>query len=218
MHGEPEFQRRLELIERAVRELEATSDAGLRATTQQLVQSIMELHGRGLDRLLTLVRGAGAAGDAMIDTLADDPLVGSLLVLYGLHPVDVRSRVSQGLDDARAALTPKGVSIELVSLDEETSALRLRLHGLRQGDGATPDLVRRAVDEAVRSAAPDIASLVIDDDTIAAPVGASPLMLVDHRGRPLHRSRDAHGQPAAPAVVETPTARGARGHVEERST
>jgi hypothetical protein len=189
MHGEQEFQRRLELIERAIRELEATPDAGLRATMQQLVQSIMELHGGGLDRLMAIVRDTGAAGDAIVERLGQDPLVGSLLILYGLHPRDVRSRVADGLDTARAALGPKGVSLELVSLDEAAGLLRARLQGVRHGHGSTLEVVRQTIEEAVRATAPEVTSILLDDETVEAPAGASPLTLTDHRGLPLHRAR-----------------------------
>ena len=56
----------------------------------------MELHGAGLDRLMEIVAQAGASGYALMDDFAGDDLVASLLLLYGLHPHDLETRVSEG--------------------------------------------------------------------------------------------------------------------------
>ena len=52
-----DFERRLELIERSVRKSKRPPIAGLRATAQQLVQAVLELHAQSLERLLEVVHG-----------------------------------------------------------------------------------------------------------------------------------------------------------------
>ena len=51
MPAQPEFQQRLKSIERLLGEIEATADPNLRATAQELVQLVMDLHGAGLERM-----------------------------------------------------------------------------------------------------------------------------------------------------------------------
>jgi hypothetical protein len=204
MHGEQEFQRRLQLIERAIRELEATPDAGLRATAQQLVQSIMELHGASLDRLMEIVHEAGAPGDAIIDRLGGDPLVRSLLLLYGLHPLDFATRVRAGVDQACAGLQSHGVAVELTSLNEVDGAVRLRVRPIGLGGGLSPEVLTQLVEDTIRDAAPDATSIVIDGATPENLAPVVPLVLMDRRGRPLNKARDGHataGDADAPAIA-----------------
>ena len=61
------------------------------------MESILELHGAGMERMMELVAESGQAGDAAIRRFANDILVASLLVLHDLHPDDMETRVRQVL-------------------------------------------------------------------------------------------------------------------------
>ncbi len=152
MAGEKDFERRLELIERGVREIEAAADAGLRATAQQLVQSILELHAMSLERLLEIVHGSGEAGQDVIDRLGRDVLVSKLLLLHSLHPLPLESRVVQALDDVRPLLRPHHADVELVGIAE--GVVRARVNG----SATLVPLVERAILEA----APDVTALEVE--------------------------------------------------------
>jgi hypothetical protein len=188
MHGEQEFQRRLHLIERSIRALEATPDAGLRATAQQLVQAIMELHGASLDRLMEIVHEAGAPGDAIIDRLGGDPLVRSLLLLYGLHPLDFATRIRAGVAQACASLRSHGVAIDLTSVNETDGTVRVRVRPIGLGDGLTPEGLTLIVEDTLRDAAPDATSIEIEGATPENLAPVQPLILMDRRGRPMKDS------------------------------
>ena len=162
MAGDKDFERRLELIERGVREIEAAADAGLRATAQQLVQSILELHSMSLERLLEIVHGSGNEGQDIIDRLGRDTLVSKLLLLHSLHPLSLEARVMQALDDVRPLLRPHHADVELVGIAD--GAVRARV----SGGAALVPLVERAILEA----APDVTSLEVEGRaTEAAVVG-----------------------------------------------
>ena len=64
------------------------------AHAKELMESLMELHGAGFDRILEIAAAAG--NNDLIEAFARDNLVGSLLVLYGLHPDDFETRVRRG--------------------------------------------------------------------------------------------------------------------------
>jgi hypothetical protein len=147
-----DLHRRLEIIERGVKELESASDPGLRATAQQLVQAILELHEAGLERLLDIVSASGIAGPPILNQLGRDPLVSHLLLLHSLHPLTLEARVRQAIESARPALGERHAEVELVSsLD---GVVKVRVLGGAE-DKAT-------VERAIFELAPDAARIEVE--------------------------------------------------------
>ena len=58
-------------------------------------------------------------GQSIIDELGQDELVGSLLLLHGLHPLSLEARILQALEKIRPYLGSHGGNVELVSVDED---------------------------------------------------------------------------------------------------
>jgi Fe-S cluster biogenesis protein NfuA len=161
MPAQPEFQQRMQSIEGLLGRIESEADPSLRATVQELVQLVMDLHGAGIERMLELIRGSGDGGESILHKLGRDELVASLLVLYGIHPMDLEARVTQALDKARSRLRAHEGEVELLSIQD--GAVRLRLHARGHGCGSTGQPLKQIVEDAVYQGAPDIASLVIED-------------------------------------------------------
>jgi hypothetical protein len=155
MPGTPEFQRRLELVESLIRQIEAAGDPNIRMAAREMVQLVMELHGAGLERILEILRANGQAGQSVLDTLGRDDLVSSLLVLYGLHPLGMEERVRQAIDKANRQMRSAGAAVEMIGMEDGAVHLRLKKNG------QAPAL-REAIEAAIYEAAPDIASLAID--------------------------------------------------------
>jgi Fe-S cluster biogenesis protein NfuA len=160
MPGKPEFQQRLQSIERLLGEIEGAADPSLRTSVQQLVQLVMDLHGAGLERVVELIRADAAGGESLIQKLGRDELVASILVLYGLHPLDFEARITEGLDKARVRLRSHQGEVELLSIQE--GAVRLRLHANGHGCGSTAQALTEMVEDAMYQSAPDITALVIE--------------------------------------------------------
>ena len=79
---------------------------------------MLELYGAGLER----VAGAPSTPtDHGSRRLADDELVGNLLVLHDLHPDDVDTRVQRALDQVRPYLGSHAGGVSLSGVDEEAS-------------------------------------------------------------------------------------------------
>ena len=74
---EKEFQQRIQKVDALVRKVETLADAEARATALELFQTIMDLHGVGLERMMEIVFDGGGAGGELIDKLARDDLVAS---------------------------------------------------------------------------------------------------------------------------------------------
>jgi len=149
-----EFQQRVARIEEMVRKLEAAADPNLRTTARELIQSLMELHAEGLGRILEGILAEGEVGSTLVARLGQDPLVGSLLVLYNLHPEDFDTRVRRGLDKARMALRKQGATLQVVAVGEET--VRVRITGSNGQD------LQTLVTEALYETAPDASEIVIE--------------------------------------------------------
>jgi hypothetical protein len=159
MTAQPEFQQRFESIERLIREIETASDPDLCKTAKALVQAVMDLQGTALERLLEIVHAAGEPGQAIIDGLARDELVSSVLVLYGLHPLGIEDRVRLALEKVEARVRPSGGAVGLISMDH--GAVRVKIQANGHGHGSAQSL-KQSVEEAVYQAAPDITSLEVE--------------------------------------------------------
>ena len=133
-----DVQRRLQRVEALVETVQRTADPSVRAATQELIETILDLHGAGLDRILEIVTGVADNGEAMLDRFSRDELVASLLMLHGLHPVDFETRVRKAVETLRPALRSQGGSVELLSIEEGVVRVRLTRsgHGCSGSDGA----------------------------------------------------------------------------------
>gem|GEM_PF-1372727 len=158
--GKTEFRRRLQKVEELVNQVEATVDPKARAGAIELVQTMMDLHGTGIERIMELVFEAGPAGRAIIDRFASDEIVSSLLLLYGLHPLPFEARVLQALDKVRPDLRSHGGDVELVGIEE--TSIRLRLHGNCHGCASSAMTLKLAIEEAIYDAAPDLTGLEVE--------------------------------------------------------
>ena len=159
MSENKELSHRLQRIGGLVQEIESIADPSVRASTRQLVQLLMEFHGAGLDRALEIAANSGDAGMRLIDELGRDPLVSSLLVLYGLHPDDLETRVSRAVEQVLPKVQRGGGELELLGTEDGIVRLRLGLTG--HACASTGATLQSTVEEAIYEAAPDVASIVV---------------------------------------------------------
>jgi Fe-S cluster biogenesis protein NfuA len=155
-----DFREDMRQIGELVQQIESIADPAARASTKKLVQSIMDLHGRALEKALEVVATAGEPGMSIIDRLGDDPLVSSVLILYGLHPEDLQTRVIKAVDRIRPQLRKQGCEVELLDVDE--GAIRVRVETGSHSCGSTAKTLQASLEGAIYDAAPDLTSLVIE--------------------------------------------------------
>ena len=157
---EKDFREEVQRIGGMVQEIESIADPAVRAATKNLVQSLMDLHGAALEKALDIVADAGDSGMNIIDRLGRDSLVSSVLILYGLHPEDVETRVMQAVDRLRPQLRKQGCELELI--ESTNGVIRLRVETGSHTCGSTAKTVHATVEGAIYDAAPDLTSLVIE--------------------------------------------------------
>ena len=160
MDDEKDFQKRVQKIGGLVQDLESIADPAARAAAKELVQLLMDLHGTALERVMEIVFQSGESGPTVIDELGQDQLVSSLLVLYGLHPDDLQTRVERKLKQIRSALHKKGAEAKLVSVINGEVRLHVSLEG--HTCGSTKGTVQGTLEVAMYEAAPDLTSLVVE--------------------------------------------------------
>lgn len=147
-------------IEELVHEIENLPDANSRSAAAELVQLLMEFYGQGLSRILAIAAKASvgeASGKGLVDAFAADALISQLLVLHGLHPVDMPTRIGQALDKVRPLLHSHGGDVELLGI--ENGLVRLRLEGSCNGCPSSTLTLKNAIEEAIYEFAPDINGL-----------------------------------------------------------
>jgi Fe-S cluster biogenesis protein NfuA len=161
----------MEQIEGLVRKIENLPDPEARATALALVQALMEFHGAGLERLMEIIADSGDSGYAVFDRFAGDDLVGSLLLLYGLHPLPLEMRVMQALDKVRPYLDSHGGNVELLGIAD--GVVRLRMQGTCKTCPSSSMTLKLAIEEAIYAAAPDVVSIEAENVQEEAPVAQS---------------------------------------------
>src|SRR4029450_4343580 len=97
----------MEQIEGLIQKIETLPDPEARASAVALVQALMEFHGAGLERMMEIIAELGE-GYAVFDRFAAEDLVGSLLLLYGLHPLPLEAPVGRALHKGRPYLESHG--------------------------------------------------------------------------------------------------------------
>ena len=160
MAEDKDFRERVQRIGGLVQEIEAIADPALRATTKELVQSLMDMHGAVLERALEIVSAAGEPGMSLIEHLGRDPMVSSVLVLYGLHPEDLDTRVLKAIDRVKPQLRKQGCEVELLGLSE--GVVKIRVQTGEHTCGSTAKTAQATLEGAIYEAAPDIVSLAIE--------------------------------------------------------
>jgi Fe-S cluster biogenesis protein NfuA len=160
MSEEKDFQQRVRRIGALVDEIETIADPAARSSTRQLVQLVMEFHGLALDRTLEILADGGEAGMNFIEQLGRDPMVSSLLVLYGLHPDSLETRVRKAVERLEPKLRRDSAVIELLGIED--GAVRIRVTPGEHTCGSTTKALQASVEDAIYEAAPDIASLTIE--------------------------------------------------------
>jgi Fe-S cluster biogenesis protein NfuA len=177
--GMQEHQRQAARIETLVQEVASFTDPHARAITEELIQALVDMYGEGLARLLEITAATDSAGLALIETFAHDDLLSPLLMLHGLHPLDIETRVEQALEQIRPALKSQGGTVELVRVEDGRAYLRLQ--GSCHSCTASSATLKLALEEALYQALPDLDGLEIEDVSDAPPRTAIPMLFVPSR-------------------------------------
>jgi Fe-S cluster biogenesis protein NfuA len=172
-------QQRAKRIEELVQEVSTFSNPQARATTEELIQALLDMYGEGLAHILELIEQSDLKGYALMQTLASDDLVGSLFMLHDLHPIDLETRIAKALAEVRPYLKSHGGNVQFLKV--ENGIAYLRLEGSCQGCGASTSTLKATIEEAIYSAAPDLDGLEVEGVVEPPPRRGTPITLVPRR-------------------------------------
>jgi Fe-S cluster biogenesis protein NfuA/nitrite reductase/ring-hydroxylating ferredoxin subunit len=158
------LQERVARMETLLGEIEALEDPNARQKAAEVVGILLELYGEGLARMMETV-AQGEEGERAFEAFADDELISHLLLLHGLHPLDVETRVIGALEEVRPYLKSHGGNVEFLGV--EGGVARLRMQGSCDGCPSSAMTLKLAIEEAVQKAAPDLEG--IEAEGVAEP-------------------------------------------------
>jgi Fe-S cluster biogenesis protein NfuA len=181
-----EFQAHTEKLERALHQIEALPDEHARSTAHELMQSLMDLHGGVLSRLVEVLADSGETGARTLEELGDDPLVCGLLVLYGLHPFSLQERVNRAIERIRPQVQKQGATLTLASTRDWVVRVMVEMAVGRHA----PSSLRLSIEQAIRAAAPEATEILIEG---LQPSGFVPLNMI----QPLMQEEKGYEESAA---------------------
>jgi Fe-S cluster biogenesis protein NfuA len=152
-----------ELVERVqelLGSLDEIADPVAQQRVQELIGTVLELYGAGLERVLGILGDAGDDALPIRQALLDDGVVSSLLLIHGLYPVSLEERVLEALDSVRPFLAGHGGNVEFLGIDEGVA--RLKLEGSCDGCPASAATLQNALKEAIDATAPDLLGLEVE--------------------------------------------------------
>jgi Fe-S cluster biogenesis protein NfuA len=166
-----------ERVEALLAELRTRAGPQAGDAAEELVGCLVELYGAGLTAIVAILGADPDAGARLLDALAGDPLVESLLLVHDLHPLDADARINRALERVRPQLGSHAGAIEYLGIDDQGVA-GLRLTASAHGCGSSSSTVAQTVEEAVTEAAPEVAGVHVEEVEAPAEV---PLLQIMRR-------------------------------------
>ncbi|WP_037671084.1 NifU family protein [Streptomyces afghaniensis] len=147
--ADPDVEARLARLDEVLEGLEPLPGAATEA-----VRLLTEIYGEALARVLD------QADEQLAERLADDELLGHLLVLHDIHPEPPERRAARAVERLRPAVRERGGDVEWAGVEGEIGRVRLKTGGgCGSGCGGGGSEVTDAVREAVLAVAPELAAV-----------------------------------------------------------
>jgi Fe-S cluster biogenesis protein NfuA/nitrite reductase/ring-hydroxylating ferredoxin subunit len=151
------------MVETATDPLDAPASAG------ELLDEMLDLHGEGIRRLLETV------GPELTGRLVADPVVASMLLVHGLHPIALEERVAGALERVRPYLASHGGDVGLLGIEDGVAHLLLK--GSCNGCAASASTLELAIERALEEDAPDLIGVEVEGalDRVRTPAKLLPI-------------------------------------------
>ncbi|MFB6846976.1 NifU family protein [Streptomyces sp. NPDC056373] len=174
--ADPDVEARLARLDQALETLESAPGPTTRSATEA-VALLTEVYGEALARVLD------AADGQLAERLAEDELLGHLMVLHDIHPEPAERRAARAVERLRPAVQERGGDVEWAGVEGQVARVRLTTGGggCGSGCGGGGSEVTDAVSAAVLAAAPELTSV---ESLTEKPPAFVPLTTLRHRSAP----------------------------------
>ncbi len=135
---------------------------------EELVRMLMQLYGAGLERIVEMVK-ASECSDRLASELARDKLVGSLLLLHDLHPMDPEVRLREMLAQLEGSFDSH---FQLEAVENGVARIRVDKNG-----SPLPRGMGEVIERAVLDVAPELAGVAVEG------LAAEPLVQIETAAR-----------------------------------
>ncbi|MFF4574533.1 NifU family protein [Streptomyces sp. NPDC001410] len=147
---DPAVEARLARLDEVLAGLESAPGPAAREALES-VTLLTEVYGEALARVLD------HADERLRERLADDELLGHLLVLHSLHPESAERRAARAVERLRPAVRERGGDLEWAGVEGQVARVRVSTGGgCGSGCGGGSADVTAAVRAAVLAAAPEL--------------------------------------------------------------
>lgn len=161
-----------EKIQELIARIDALAHPEAGALLQECMQAVLAFYGEGLARVLEVVKGAAPDGEKICDALARDNVVRGFLLIHGLHPLSLETRLRGALDKVRPYLKSHGGDVALVRLQNDVALLRLVGHCESCPSSAVT--LELALKQAIEEACPDLLGFDVEGVDAPAPNRIAP--------------------------------------------
>ncbi len=149
-------------IEQLLEQLQSSAGARVWSQIEELVRALTDLYGAGLIRTVELAGrwAATSAGTELLDELAGDELVASLLVLHDIHPESLQVRAGRAVDAAGRDVRKHGGELRLTGV--ESGVVHVSVTATGTGCGSDPAGLTEIVRQGLVDALPDATSIEVE--------------------------------------------------------
>jgi len=154
---EPAMQR----LDALLADLEHSGNAAEHERTAEIVRTLLSVQGAALKRILAYLGQAGTPGQAVLDALTADELVGHLLLLHDLHPKGLEARVRQALTSVQTHLEAHGSRVEFLRVTPG-GGVHLRMTG-SCGCPSSRAGLENSIKDTLYAAVPDITDIELEE-------------------------------------------------------
>jgi len=153
------FQDQVRQAGKLIAQFDQFPDGPQKNACKELVQLLLDVHGAALERAMEIVFESGEAASAILEKFAKDSSVGSLLVLYSLHPDDLETRVRKAMEQVRPRLRKLACTAELGLINEAGAQVQVTKPDHLCGSSAKE--VRAIIEDGIYEFAPDVPTIQI---------------------------------------------------------
>lgn len=165
-------------IDALLQKADALPDGAARRLLSDTVRALMDMHGDGLSRIMSAL-SKNPNCKPIIDTLIADEMVSGLLLIYDLHPQDLKTRVGGALEKVRPYLASHGGNVELLGISDD-GAVSLVLQGSCHGCPSSAQTLKSTIEQAIYERAPDVTAIHVQEPKAEPAPSANGFVSLDH--------------------------------------